>query len=84
MDAIITDLLKTWGPPSIIAIVMWLMLQKSEKREDKKDLRIQYLENQLIENYDERIASADVISNALHENARALDGLIREIRMEKR
>lgn len=63
------------------------MLLKSEKREEKKDLRIQLLENQLIESYDERIAAADRIGDAIHNSAdaannaaRALDALVTEIR----
>lgn len=63
------------------------MLLKSEKREEKKDLRIQLLENQLIESYDERIAAADRIGDAIHNSAdaannaaRALDALVIEIR----
>lgn len=63
------------------------MLMKSEKREEKKDMRIQMLENQLIESYDERVAAADRIGDAIHESAtaannaaRALDELKIEIR----
>ena len=63
------------------------MLMKSEKREEKKDMRIQMLENQLRESYDERIEAADRIGNAIHESAsaannaaRALDELKMEIR----
>lgn len=63
---------------------MWLMLQKSEARETKKDLRIQLLENQLIESYDERIVAADRLSDALHGNAKAMDSLIGEIRSGQR
>lgn len=60
---------------------------KSEKREEKKDMRIQMLENQLRESYDERIEAADRIGSAIHESAsaannaaRALDELKNEIR----
>lgn len=60
---------------------------KSEKREEKKDMRIQMLENQLRESYDERIEAADRIGGAIHESAsaannaaRALDELKLEIR----
>ena len=47
------------------------MLTKSEKREEKKDLRIQMLENQLRESYDERVSAADRLSDAIHDNAMA-------------
>jgi hypothetical protein len=62
-------------------------LYKSEKREEKKDIRIQWLENQLLESYDERISAADRIGNAIHDSAtasnnaaKALDALVYEIR----
>lgn len=77
------ELLKAWGPAALIAIVLWIMLQRSEKREEKKDARIQMLENLLIESYDERIASAHSISEAIHGNATALNALVNEIRMKK-
>ena len=61
------------------------MLMKSEKREEKKDVRIQMLENQLIESYDERIAAADRIAGAIYDSAaasnnaaKALENLILE------
>lgn len=47
------------------------MLVKSEKREEKKDARIQLLENQLRESYDERVAAADRIGGAIHDSATA-------------
>lgn len=47
------------------------MLHKSEKREEKKDMRIQMLENMLIESYDERIEAADRISTAINTSATA-------------
>lgn len=59
---------------------MWVMLTKSEARESKKDMRIQMLENQLHESYDERITAADRLSDALHGNANAMNSLIGEIR----
>lgn len=77
------EILKAWGPPGLIAIVMWLMLLKSEKREEKKDARIQMLENLLTESYDERIAAADRIAEAIHGNANALIALVHEIRSRK-
>jgi hypothetical protein len=84
---IVLELLKQWGPPGIVAIVMWIMLKKSEEREAKKDTRIQLLENQLIESYDERVEAADRMGDAIHLSAnaaanaaRALDGLASEVR----
>lgn len=74
------ELLKAWGPPGIITIVLWIMLNKSEAREAKKDIRIQMLENLVTESYDERIEAADQISNAMHENSKALTALTNEIR----
>jgi hypothetical protein len=66
------------------------MLHKSEEREGKKDARIQLLENQLIESYDERILAADRISEAIHGSAnaasnaaKALDALAAEVRSHK-
>jgi hypothetical protein len=80
------ELLKL-GIAGLICLVLWIMLLKSEKREEKKDLRIQLLENQLRESYDERIEAADRIGSAIHESAsaannaaRALDELKNEIR----
>lgn len=77
------ELLKAWGPPGLIAIVLWVMLLKSERREEKKDMRIQMLENQLTESYDERISAADRIAEAIHGNATALIALVNEIRQKK-
>jgi len=80
------ELLKL-GIAGLICVVLWIMLHKSEKREEKKDMRIQMLENQLIESYDERIAAADRIGDAIHDSAaaannaaKALDALVIEIR----
>jgi len=77
------ELLKAWGPPALIALVLWMMLLKSEKREEKKDIRIQMLENLLTESYDERITAADRIAEAIHGNATALIALVNEIRSKK-
>lgn len=75
--------MKAWGPPGIVCVIiwylMWKMVDKSEQREAKKDLRIQYLENQLIENYGERIAAADSLNTALIEVGKALEVLTREV-----
>lgn len=77
------ELLKL-GPPGLICIVMWLALYKSEQREAKKDIRIQMLENQLTESYDERIIAADRIAEAIHGTRSALDALTNEMRAGKR
>lgn len=79
---LIAELLKL-GPPGMICIVLYIALYKSEQREAKKDMRIQLLENQLRESYDERITAADKLSEALHGNAKAMDNLIGEIRSGK-
>lgn len=83
MELALLELLKAWGPPGIIATVLWIMLDKSEKREAKKDMRIQLLENSLMESYDERIEAADQISKAVHDNSTALTALTNEIRSRK-
>lgn len=77
------ELLKAYGPPGVVAVVLYAALWKSEQRENKKDLRIQYLENQLIESYDERITAADTLAAALHGNAQAMGNLIGEIRSSR-
>ncbi len=77
---LVQEILKAWGPPGVVAAIMWYMLQKSEKREEKKDTRIQMLENLLTESYDERIASADRVADAIHSTRGALDALTTEIR----
>lgn len=77
------ELLKAWGPPGIITIILWLMLRKSEAREEKKDMRIQMLENLLTESYDERIQAADQVSTAIHDNSTALIALTQEVRSRK-
>jgi hypothetical protein len=77
------EIFKAWGPPGLIAIIMWVMLSKSEKREEKKDIRIQMLENLLTESYDERISAADRIADAIHGNATALTALMQEVRSKK-
>lgn len=89
MDLVL-DLVKQWGPPGVVAVVMWVMLQKSEAREAKKDTRIQLLENQLIESYDERVAAADRVGDAIHLSAnaaanaaKALDSLALEVRNKR-
>jgi hypothetical protein len=86
----ILEVVKGWGPPGALALLMWVMLKKSEEREYKKDIRIQLLENQLIESYDERVSAADRIGDAIHLSAnaaanaaKALDGLANEVRAKR-
>lgn len=64
------ELLKL-GVAGIICLILIWVIMKSERREEKKDVRIQMLENQLIESYDERIAAADRISEAIYSSANA-------------
>lgn len=71
------------GPPGLICAFLLFSLYKSEKREEKKDIRIQMLENQLTESYDERILASDRIAEAIHGNARALSELTTEIRSKR-
>jgi hypothetical protein len=78
-----TELLKAWGPAGLVAVVLWIMLKKSEEREEKKDLRIQMLENLVIESYGERIEAADNIATALTSNSNALTALTHEIRANR-
>jgi hypothetical protein len=84
---LLLEIVKGWGPPGALALLMWVMLKKSEEREFKKDARIQMLENQLIESYDERILAADRMGDAIHLSAnasanaaKAIDGLTSEVR----
>lgn len=79
----LVEKLYSLGPPGLICVVLIYALWKSEQRETKKDSRIQLLENQLIESYDERITAADRMSDALHGSARAMDSLTSEIRSSK-
>ncbi|HEY2246701.1 MAG TPA: hypothetical protein VGH70_04595 [Bradyrhizobium sp.] len=76
------ELLKL-GPAGLVCLILWLALYKSEQREAKKDTRIQLLENQLTESYDERILAADRIAEAIHSTKNALDGLANELRAKR-
>lgn len=76
------ELLKL-GPAGLICVILWVALYKSEQREAKKDIRIQMLENQLTESYDERILAADRIAEAIHGTRGALDLLTNEIRSKR-
>lgn len=75
--------INSWGPPGALAALMWVMLNRSEDREAKKDLRIQLLENLLTESYDERIEAANQVSSAMHDNSVSLIALTNEIRARK-
>lgn len=72
------------GPAGLICVVLLVSLYKSEQREAKKDLRIQMLENQLTESYDERILAAERIADALHGNSNALNSLTDEVKARRR
>lgn len=72
------ELLKL-GVAGIVCIILIWVILKSEKREALKDTRIQMLENQLIESYDERIAAADRISDAIHGSANASNNATKAI-----
>jgi hypothetical protein len=76
------ELLKL-GPPGLIAVILWVALYKSEQREAKKDSRIQLLENQLTESYDERVMAADRIAEAIHGTRGALESLTNELRAKR-
>jgi hypothetical protein len=80
MEIVLLDLIKAWGPAGALAALMWIMLRKSEEREEKKDMRIQLLENQLLESFSERIEAADQVANALHSNSTALTALTNELK----
>lgn len=79
MDLVI-EIVKGWGPAAATVLMSIYFLKQSEKREEKKDMRIQLLENLLTESYDERVAAANQISEAMHNNAVALTALTNEIR----
>lgn len=76
------ELLKL-GPAGLVCIVLWTALYKSEQREAKKDLRIQMLENQLTESYDERIVAAERISEAIISTKNTLEMLTNEVRAKR-
>jgi len=71
------------GPPGLVCLVLWIGISKSEKRESLKDTRIQLLESQLTESYDERVEAADRIATAIHGTKSALDALTQEIRSKR-
>lgn len=73
------ELLKL-GTAGMICMVLLWVIYRSEQREHKKDSRIQLLENQLTESYDERIAAADRMAEAIHSTRGALEALTNELR----
>jgi hypothetical protein len=77
------ELLKL-GTAGIICMVLLWVIYRSEQRENKKDSRIQLLENQLTESYDERIAAADRMAEAIHSTRGALEALTNELRAARK
>lgn len=77
------ELLKL-GTAGIICMVLLWVIYRSEQRENKKDSRIQLLENQLTESYDERIAAADRMAEAIHSTRAALEALTNELRAARK
>lgn len=76
---IFTELAKAWGPPALLALVLWWQLDKSEKREANCLARNQLLENKLTENYDERIEAANQQTTALMTSAQSTKELIKVV-----
>ncbi|MBR0913137.1 hypothetical protein [Bradyrhizobium japonicum] len=76
------ELLKL-GTAGIVCLVLLYALYKSEKREEKKDIRIQMLENQLTESYDERVLAADRLAEAIHSTRNAVEALTSEVRARR-
>lgn len=76
---IFTELAKVWGPPGLIALVLWWQLDKAEKREANGAARNQLLENKLTENYDERIEAANQQTTALMTSAQSTKELIKVV-----
>lgn len=76
---IFSELAKAWGPPGLIAIVLWWQLDKAEKREANGAARNQLLENKLTENYDERIEAANQQTTALMTSAQSTKELIKVV-----
>lgn len=76
---IFTELAKAWGPPGLIALVLWWQLDKAEKREANGAARNQLLENKLTENYDERIEAANQQTTALMTSAQSTKELIKVV-----
>lgn len=83
MTELMQELLKLGTAGVICAVLLWV-IYKSEQREKKKDERIQLLENQLAESYDERILAADRVADANVGLRIALEALTNEIRARLR
>ncbi len=79
MDLVV-EIVKGWGPAAATVLLSIYFLKQSEAREAKKDIRIQLLENLLIESYGERISAAEQVADAMHSSANALTALTHEIR----
>lgn len=71
------------GVAGIVCCILWVMLGKSEDREKAKDLRIQLLENELRESYNERIEASAQIATALVSNSHALELLTAELKRQR-
>lgn len=82
MSEVAQELLKL-GTAGLIGVILLWCLYKSEQREAKKDARIQLLENQLIESYDERIVAAGQVAEALTGTRHALEALTGEMRAKR-
>lgn len=79
-----TEELLKLGTAGVICLVLLWVIYRSEQREKQKDSRIQLLENQLTESYDERIAAADRMAEAIHGTRGALEALTNELRAARR
>lgn len=78
-----TEELLKLGTAGLICVVLLWVIHRGEQREKQKDSRIQFLENQLTESYDERIAAADRVAEAMHGTRFALEALTNEVRASR-
>lgn len=76
MESLFLDLIKAWGAPALLALILWWQLDKAEKREALAGQRIILLENKISESYDERIEAANQQTTALLTSAQATKELI--------
>lgn len=79
MESLFLDLVKAWGAPALLALILWWQLEKAEKREANGAARNQLLENKLTENYDERIEAANQQTTALMTSAQSTKELIKVV-----
>jgi len=79
-----TEQLLQLGTAGIVCIILLWVISRSEQRERAKDARIQLLENQLTESYDERITAADRMAEAIHSTRGALEALTNELRAARK